>query len=45
MTTLSVPAHVEHTGPGRPASREIDWPAIAEVAPVLVATMLRYWGC
>jgi integrase len=42
MTALPAPAHIEHTGPGRPASREIDWPAIAEVAPVLAATMLRY---
>ncbi len=42
MTALPAPAHIEHTGPGRPASREIDWPAIAGVAPVLAATMLRY---
>jgi len=41
MTASPVPA-VESTGPGRPASREIDWPAISEVAPVLAATMLRY---
>ncbi|MEA2000791.1 MAG: tyrosine-type recombinase/integrase [Actinomycetota bacterium] len=42
MTALPVPAHVEHHGPGRPASREIDWPAIAEVAPELAATSQRY---
>src|SRR5680860_205691 len=42
MTALAVPAQVGHGGPGRPASREFDWPAIAEVAPVLAATSLRY---
>mgnify|MGYP001823488881 CR=1 FL=1 len=31
-----------YTGPGRPAAREHDWPQIAEVAPTLAATMLRY---
>ncbi|MDH3262143.1 MAG: tyrosine-type recombinase/integrase [Gemmatimonadota bacterium] len=42
MTALPAGAHVEHHGPGRPASREIDWPAIAQVAPVLAATSQRY---
>jgi integrase len=42
MTAQPADAHVQYTGPGRPASREIDWPDIAEVAPVLAATMLRY---
>ncbi len=40
MTAVAAP--VEYTGPGRPASREIDWPQIAESAPVLAATMQRY---
>jgi integrase len=40
MTAVAAP--VEYTGPGRPASREIDWPQIAETAPVLAATMQRY---
>ena len=40
MTAIAAP--VEYTGPGRPASREFDWPTIAETAPVLAATMLRY---
>ena len=40
MTAVAAP--VEYTGPGRPASREIDWPLIAETAPVLAATMQRY---
>ncbi|MFC2177253.1 tyrosine-type recombinase/integrase [Actinomycetota bacterium] len=42
MTALPAGAHLEHHGPGRPASREIDWPAIAQVAPVLAATSQRY---
>ena len=29
-------------GPGRPRPREFDWPQIAETAPTLAATMLRY---
>jgi integrase len=38
----AVAAPVEYVGPGRPASREIDWPQIAETAPVLAATSQRY---
>ena len=36
------PDRVDSPGPGRPRPREFDWPAIAETAPVLAATMLRY---
>ena len=32
----------ESPGPGQPRPREFDWPQIAETAPVLAATMLRY---
>ncbi len=39
---LPVTATVEYQGPGRPASREIDWPQIAQTAPVLAATCQRY---
>jgi site-specific recombinase XerD len=41
---MTVPATVtvDSTGPGRPRPREIDWPQIAETAPVLAATMQRY---
>ncbi len=42
MTAIAAGAHVDYTGPGRPAPREFDWPAIAETAPVLTQTMLRY---
>jgi len=42
MTALPAPARVQYTGPGRPASREIDWPQIAQTAPVLAATCQRY---
>jgi integrase len=42
MNVVPVRAHPEYTGPGRPASREFDWPDIADRAPVLTATMLRY---
>jgi integrase len=39
---MTVPALVESPGPGRPPAREFDWPQIAETAPVLAATSLRY---
>ncbi|MEX1092138.1 MAG: tyrosine-type recombinase/integrase [Acidimicrobiia bacterium] len=41
---MTVPAivTVDSTGPGRPRPREFDWPAIAETAPVLAATLQRY---
>jgi integrase len=41
---MTVPAltTVDSPGPGRPQPREFDWPQIAEVAPVLAATSLRY---
>ncbi len=42
MTAMAAGAHVDYTGPGRPAPREFDWPQIAETAPVLAATMLAY---
>lgn len=42
MTVVAVRAHPEYTGPGRPASREFDWSDIADRAPVLATTMLRY---
>ncbi len=32
----------ESSAPGRPRPREFDWSQIAETAPVLAATMLRY---
>ncbi len=31
-----------YAGPGRPAPREVDWPVIADAAPVLAGTMRRY---
>ena len=37
-----VPAGASYSGPGRRAPRQIDWPKIAETAPTLAATMLRY---
>ena len=39
MTTLAAPAQ---PGTVRSGAREFDWPIIAETAPVLAATMLRY---
>ncbi len=42
MTAIPAPVPTEDTGPGRPAPPEFDWPVIAEVAPMLAATMLRY---
>ena len=41
---MTVPAFatVDSPGPGRPPSREFDWPQIAETAPVLAATSQRY---
>ena len=42
MTALPVPDAADYTGPGRPTPREFDWPAIAQDAPVLAVTMLRY---
>ena len=46
MTALEVtiPAPVANTyqGPGKPGLREFDWHQIAETAPTLAATMLRY---
>lgn len=41
MTAPAIAA-VESLGPGRPRPREFDWPRIAETAPTLAATMLRY---
>lgn len=35
-------AHHDDTGPRIPAQREVDWLHIAETAPTLAATMLRY---
>jgi site-specific recombinase XerD len=40
MTAIAAP--VESTGPDRPAQLEFDWHTIAETAPVLAATTLRY---
>ena len=40
--TVPVLTSVDSPGPGRPQPREFDWPQIAEVAPVLAATSLRY---
>ena len=44
MTVMDVPAPFSdiYTGPGKPATREHDWHQIAEVAPIMAATMLRY---
>jgi site-specific recombinase XerD len=41
MTAPAVAA-IKSPGPGRPRPREFDWPQIAETAPTLAATMLRY---
>ena len=43
-TALDIPAPAveRYTGPGRPAVREHDWHQIAQTAPTLAATMLRY---
>jgi integrase/recombinase XerD len=40
MTAIAAP--VEYTWPNRLAPLEFDWPTIAETAPVLAATTLRY---
>ena len=38
-----VDAAVEvYDGPGRPRTRQIDWPQIAAASPVLAGTMQRY---
>ncbi len=46
MTALEVvipaPAAETYVGPGKPGLREFDWHQIAETAPTLAATMLRY---
>ena len=31
-----------HASPGKPTLREFNWQQIAEVAPILATTMLRY---
>jgi site-specific recombinase XerD len=43
-TEVEIPApFIEtHASPGKPTLREFDWHQIAEVAPILAATMLRY---
>jgi site-specific recombinase XerD len=44
MTAMDVPAPFSdiYTGPGKPATREHDWHQIADTAPIMAATMLRY---
>lgn len=44
MTPMEIPASFSdtYTGPGKPATREHDWHQIAEAAPIMAATMLRY---
>ena len=42
MTAIPSPAPADYKGPGRPIPREFDWPTIAQTAPVLAQTMLRY---
>jgi len=42
MTARTVGAHTDYTWPGRSTPLEFDWPTIAEDAPTLAATMLRY---
>jgi site-specific recombinase XerD len=41
---IAIPASAaaSYTGPGKPGMREFDWPTIAETAPTLAATMIRY---
>jgi site-specific recombinase XerD len=43
-TAITIPAPFAETydGPGKPTLREFDWHQIAESAPVMAATMLRY---
>ena len=42
MTAQAAGAPIVSRGPVRPQPLEFDWPHIAETAPVLAATMLRY---
>lgn len=44
MTAMEIPAPFSdtYTGPGKPATREHDWHHIADTAPIMAATMLRY---
>jgi integrase len=39
---IPAPAAASYTGPGKPGVREFDWPIIAQTAPTLAATMIRY---
>ena len=39
---IPAPAADTYEGPGKPGLREFDWHQIAETAPTLAATMLRY---
>ena len=40
--TIPGPFADTYTGPGKPGTREHDWHQIAESAPTMAATMLRY---
>jgi site-specific recombinase XerD len=42
VEAVTIPTPDAYTGPGRPAAREHDWHQIAQVAPTMAATMLRY---
>ncbi len=40
--TIAAPVANTYQGPGKPGLREFDWHQIAQTAPTLAATMLRY---
>lgn len=42
MSAVASVAAVGYVGPGKPRPRQVDWPQITAIAPVLAGTMLRY---